>query len=263
MTRWRSLLVVLAAGLLTVLVGCSTPAAQPVEQRTIVAGAVRGDLFFPTGDSPAPGVIVLGGSEGGRPSTTARTLAQQGYAVLALAYFGEPGLPATLQQVPLEVGLDAADWLLAQPEVEGPRLGLVGTSRGGELALLLAATRSAPFAAVVVNAGSDVVFPAGPVGPAASTSSWTLAGRDVPFIPALSRPPSLPAPGRPFRAAPVYAAATAQASPSEFEAARSGASPPRCCSPPAATMGSALHPTPGGASSNASRPRATPSGPDG
>ena len=49
----------------------------------------------------APAVVVLGGSGGGEDAT-ALGLAMSGYSALALAYFGEPGLPQCLCSIPLE-----------------------------------------------------------------------------------------------------------------------------------------------------------------
>jgi hypothetical protein len=48
-------------------------------------------------------VLIIGGSEGGLSSPLlAAALAGHGYPVLTIAYFGAPGLPASLSRIPLE-----------------------------------------------------------------------------------------------------------------------------------------------------------------
>jgi hypothetical protein len=58
--------------------------------------------FYVLEDGPRPGVLLLGGSEGGMHEGDAALLAAHGFAVLALAYYGLPGVPATLRDIPLE-----------------------------------------------------------------------------------------------------------------------------------------------------------------
>ena len=140
-------------------------------------------LFHPSGGGPHPGVIVLGGSEGGLVETPAAFLASHGYAALALAYFGIAHLPRSLCLVPLEYFRRAIDWMTARAAVAGSRVAVVGGSRGGELALLLGATFPA-VAAVVGSAPSGIVtFGIGASPFCSFRSSWSLAGRPVPFVP--------------------------------------------------------------------------------
>ncbi|HYH29967.1 MAG TPA: acyl-CoA thioesterase/bile acid-CoA:amino acid N-acyltransferase family protein [Pseudonocardia sp.] len=188
------------------------------------AGLV-GDLHLPPGPGPWPGVLLLGGSEGGRPDPAyAALLASQGYAVLGLAYFGEPGLPETLTRIPVGYGLAGARWLAERPEVSDPRIGLVGTSKGAEYALLLASTEPERFGAVVAHAPSDVVWPALGYDPGTGpVSSWTRGGADVPFLawtPSGQAGAPPPAPGQPVRVAAFYAGAAAGAAPEQRAAAR-------------------------------------------
>jgi len=56
-------------------------------KRVEVKGGLHGMLFEPSTPGPHPGVLVLGGSEGGLPSRNAAWLASYGYAAFALAYF--------------------------------------------------------------------------------------------------------------------------------------------------------------------------------
>lgn len=82
-----------------------------------------------------PPVLVFGGSEGGlATASTAKLLASRGFPALALAYFGEPGLPDTLSRIPLEYFAHAARWLGTQPGADPRRLTVWGDSRGSEAA---------------------------------------------------------------------------------------------------------------------------------
>jgi hypothetical protein len=144
-----------------------------------------GELHLPDGAGRrAPGLLILGGSEGGHGPARhfAATFAKRGFASLGLAYFGDPGLPPTLENVPLEYFTRAIDWLVAQPDVDPRRIGVFGGSKGAEAALLVAARDSRIKVAVagvpssVAWQGVNMANPANP-GP-----SWTLGGRPVPYV---------------------------------------------------------------------------------
>ena len=139
---------------------------------------------------PAPGVLLLGGSEGGLHERDAQVLAARGFTVLALAYFGLPGLPPGLIDIPIEYFVRGLDVLAQQPRA-GERLGITGGSRGGEAALLVAAYDER-VAATVSVAGSGIVtegidFRRGgllDILGEPPTNSWTLGGtpRSVPAV---------------------------------------------------------------------------------
>jgi dienelactone hydrolase len=147
----------------------------PLRERGLVGAA-----YYPTDSGPHPAMIVLPGSNGGIPGPAAYPggLASRGYVVLALAYFNAPGLPPLLQEIPLEYFATAVDWLKSQPSVDSTRIGLLGTSRGGELALLLGATYPSAFRVVVANVPSSVVW--GGLGDDSEKPAWTLNGEPVP-----------------------------------------------------------------------------------
>jgi dienelactone hydrolase len=133
---------------------------------------------------PLPLVIVLGGSGGGFDLDKAAVLSRHGFATLAIAYFGIPPLPTWLHRIPLDYFEAAFAWLAAQPEVDLNRLGILGVSRGAELALLLASTFP-QIRAVVAFAPSSVAWAAG--GREKSTGedipAWIYHGEAVPFAP--------------------------------------------------------------------------------
>jgi dienelactone hydrolase len=144
-----------------------------------------GTLFSLASAAPRPGVLVVGGSDGGLSEGMAALLASHGFAVLALAYFRAEHLPAALVEIPLEYFEAALGWLRQRADV-GPRgLGVVGRSRGGELALLLGATFP-EIGAVVGYVPSGVVhagISASPVADGAARSAWRYRGQPLPFVP--------------------------------------------------------------------------------
>lgn len=141
-------------------------------------------LFIPPGPGPHPVVIVLAGSGGGFDLDKAAVLSRHGFATLALAYFGIPPLPSWLHRVPLDYFEAALAWLAAQPEVDSGRIGMLGISRGAELALLLGATLP-QIRAVVAYAPSSTVWAAGGRDKVTGEliPTWTWHGAPVPFAP--------------------------------------------------------------------------------
>lgn len=150
---------------------------SPVREEGLVA-----TLFLPGGSSPAPGVIVLGGSEGGiaRAEGLSALLASHGFAALALAYFALEGLPPQLAEIPLEYLETATRWLLKRPEVSPRGLGVMGISRGGELALLFASI-CPEVRAVVGYSASSVLWPGYTPGASRARPAWTRGGAPLPF----------------------------------------------------------------------------------
>jgi dienelactone hydrolase len=111
---------------------------------------VIGTLVEPT-EEPRGAVVVLGGSTGGMDETVATALAEAGFVSLALAYFGVTGLPERLAEIPVETVARGILWLRDHPSVGRLRVGLVGASKGGELALLAASLLSEHLSALAVR----------------------------------------------------------------------------------------------------------------
>jgi len=143
-----------------------------------------GRLFIPPGRGPHPAVIVLSGSGGGFDLDKAAVLSRHGFATLALAYFGMAPLPTWLHRIPLEYFEAALAWLSAQPEIDSQRTGILGISRGAELALLLGATFP-QFRALIAYAPSSVAWAASGRDKATGEliPCWTWRGNPVPFAP--------------------------------------------------------------------------------
>jgi dienelactone hydrolase len=111
--------------------------AEGVRRLIVRDGDLRGTLFIPPGAGHRPGVLVLGGSEGGLPARRAVWLASHGYAAFALAYFHYEDLPPDLEAIPLEYFGRALSWMALRPEIDADHIAVMGASRGGELALQL------------------------------------------------------------------------------------------------------------------------------
>jgi len=141
-----------------------------------------GMLYEPPDDLRHPALIVLSGSGGGIPPPVGVVggLASRGYVVLALAYFGVPGLPRVLSNIPLEYFGTAIQWLSAHSSVDPMRLAVVGASRGAELALLLGITYPV-LHTVVAYMPSDVIW-RGCCDPTTDVA-WTINGRPLAATP--------------------------------------------------------------------------------
>ncbi|MGH6909997.1 MAG: acyl-CoA thioester hydrolase/BAAT C-terminal domain-containing protein, partial [Phenylobacterium sp.] len=141
-----------------------------------------GEFYAPPAGK-GPLLLLLGGSEGGVPSRAARDLNAQGFGVLALAYFMAPGVPQTLQSVPLEYFDTAVDWLAAQPTGTRRRVAIVGVSKGAE-AGLLEGSRNPRVCAVVAGLPSSVAWAGVNMQNLADPKpSWTSGGQPVAYAP--------------------------------------------------------------------------------
>ncbi|HVA17928.1 MAG TPA: acyl-CoA thioester hydrolase/BAAT C-terminal domain-containing protein [Candidatus Dormibacteraeota bacterium] len=158
--------------------------AAATEIRDANEEGLVGRFFIPPGRGPRPAVIVLGGSGGGYDLDKAAVLARHGFATLSLAYFGMPWLPPWLHRMPLEYFARAMAWLGRQPQVDARCIGVLGISRGAELALLLSSTFP-EIRAVVAYAPSAVAWGSGGRDKATGEiiPCWTRRGEAVPFAP--------------------------------------------------------------------------------
>lgn len=97
----------------------------PVDNDMIqLALPLSGQTRRPARAGAFPTLLAFGGSEGGLSGglSYADELVPQGYAVLALAYFGEAGLTTALKNIPLEYFDGALEWVRTRPEVDATRL---------------------------------------------------------------------------------------------------------------------------------------------
>ena len=106
----------------TALLSCSSQAEgfhkvvwTPVREGGLVATYLR-----PKGEVVRHAIIVVGGSEGGIPTSLAYPFAERGWAVLAVAYFGVEGLPDFLVDLQQARAVDAA--AIPAELIQGPVL---------------------------------------------------------------------------------------------------------------------------------------------
>jgi dienelactone hydrolase len=128
----------------------------------VAENGILGQFYRPVGDGPFPVLIALGGSAGGLPRRLPMVVAAHGYAVLSLAYFNytspvdNSSLPNSLYMIPVEYFGQAIEWLKSQPSIDPERIGLIGTSVGGTVALQVAAIY--PQVKTVIVFGSPTVM---------------------------------------------------------------------------------------------------------
>lgn len=144
---------------------------KPIRERGLV-----GTCFSPSKPGKYPAILCFGGSGGGLSETREALLASQGYVVFALAYFNYEQLPKSMAEIPLEYFGTAIDWLQKQENVQQHRMAVLGTSRGGELALLLG-TIYPQIKAVIAYVPSHVVW-----GGNLFQSAWSYQGKPVRFM---------------------------------------------------------------------------------
>lgn len=170
--------------------------------RSIREQGLVGTFFSPSEQGNFPGVLVLGGSEGGLSSeNVAAIIASRGFATLALAYFAAEGLPESLEEIPLEYFKKAIDWMQQQNLVKRNGLIIVGTSKGAEAALLLA-SQYKEIRAVVGYVPSNVAWSC--ICNSPNKSSWSLNGKSIPFVPQDRDPTYNPPSGFPLTPAINY-----------------------------------------------------------
>jgi dienelactone hydrolase len=143
-----------------------------------------------SGGEPRPAIVAFGGSEGGDSmALVGNALAGSGYPTLTIAYFGAPGLPHDLVNIPLEYFATALRWLGHQPGVDAQRIYLLGTSRGSEAAQLVALHYPDLVHGVILGVPSGVVqsgLTAGAVP--AGESAWSFDGEPIPFSREVNQP---------------------------------------------------------------------------
>ena len=104
----------------------------------------------------------------------------KGYAVLAIGYFGAPGAPKEVDRIALEGVHKAIEDAASNPKVNGKCIAVLGGSKGGELALLLASYYPDIKAVIGLVPGNAVFVAHTSTG---DTASFSLNGRQLPFVP--------------------------------------------------------------------------------
>ncbi len=137
--------------------------------------SITANYYLPKSDQKRPALIFLGGSGGNFRQERVSLYASEGFAVLDLKYFKGENLPDGIIEIPLEYVQKAHNWLRQQPEIDATKIGIVGRSRGSELALLYAAKFDMSF--VIAQVPSNVVW----FGWADHKSSWSYQNKPFPY----------------------------------------------------------------------------------
>lgn len=158
--------------------------ADNIIMEFIEENGIVGIIFRPKENKPNPGIIVLGGWDGGYEAHRAAVLASHGYTTFALAYHKLNGLPDELVEIPLEYFEKAIELFKNHPSVIQERIGITGVSMGGHLSLLLS-SRYPDIRAVAAINPSGLVWQSTKVKGIGfiPTSCWSYQGNPLPYVP--------------------------------------------------------------------------------
>lgn len=136
---------------------------KTVKREVIRDGILRGTLFTPSGPGPFPGVIDMFGTGGGLIEFRAAILASRGFIVFALPYFQYEDLPKNLTDVNFDYLKESVDWFSNHSDVIKDGVGILGVSKGAEIALML--SMECPQVKSVVNINGTPFCSYCPLGP--------------------------------------------------------------------------------------------------
>jgi hypothetical protein len=146
-------------------------------------GLWEGFLAEPAAGNAGAGVLVLSGSSGRIERERCRLFARAGVTAASVRWFGGPGQPPGICEVPLETLVSATRLLRERGAM---RVSILGLSKSAEAALLVSSLSDCADA-VIALAPTSVVW--ANVGPGRDgqqhpyRSSWTWKGRPLPFVP--------------------------------------------------------------------------------
>jgi dienelactone hydrolase len=141
-----------------------------------------GTICTPAGSARHPAVVLFGGYGGdGEARRFARELSERGFVTAAVSYFGAPGTPRVLVDVPVEIGISAVRAIAARADVDPARLAVFGTSKGGEYALLIA-SEAPEVKAVIANVPSPFAWYGLGSHGAPTGCSWSRGGQRLPCV---------------------------------------------------------------------------------
>jgi uncharacterized protein len=166
-------------------IACTIPlltVAQDAELRYATNG-FHAD-WFNAEDSNGSALIILGGAEGGNEfgNLMAPYFQSKGYHVLSLAFIKADGLNDQLEKVPIEMVEKAIAWIQSNQGHVIKKIGLIGGSKGAELALLSTTLYQNIDALVLISPTSVVWQSINEQDWDAEESSWTYKGKSLPFL---------------------------------------------------------------------------------
>ena len=162
-------------------------------QTTVAVEGFEG-ILFPAEGRKDKVMIVVSGSNGGMRMTKqcAEFYSKNGIPALAVALFKTKGTQKNLDRVPIEYIENAIKWL---KERGYKRIGIDGTSKGSEIALLSASMfqdLSCVIARVPSHFVSEGLIAQGKSKKPSGTSCWSYKGEEIPFAPYNAREFNVP-----------------------------------------------------------------------
>lgn len=152
-----------------------------VEVTRIEDGYVNGFRLKPE-EKTRPGVVItFGGSEGSPNYSTATMIAEEGYEVLALYFFGMEGQQEELVQVPLEFFEEVLAYIDGNIEDNGI-ITVYGASKGAELILNLAGLYPEIDNIILMTPAAWNYMGLSYEYSQEFKSSWTYKGEELPII---------------------------------------------------------------------------------
>ncbi|KAF4071133.1 hypothetical protein AMELA_G00281410 [Ameiurus melas] len=117
-------------------------------------------MMCSTGEGPFPGIIDLYTLGGALCEPRAALLANKGFVVFALAFYGYQDMPKTVDSFDLEYFEEGVTFLQMQREVKKTGIGILSISKSGDLALSMASFFPNISATVCINTcNANVLFP--------------------------------------------------------------------------------------------------------
>ncbi len=154
-------------------------------QKVLQTPHVESILYLGSGNNQ-PLIVGLGGSEGGNAwssghwKETRDKFIKDGYAFLALGYFGAKGTPEILDKIALDDVHNAILAATKETQVSKNKIAIIGGSRGADLALLLGSYYN-DINCIAAIVPSHVVFPGHTQE--FNSSCWTYQGKELSFVP--------------------------------------------------------------------------------
>ncbi len=152
-----------------------------VEISEIKGDYINGYRLLPEKVLHPGAVVVFGGSEGSSNFAEAAIIAQRGYEVYSMYFFGRENQRPELLNVPIDF-FEELYVYIDENAVNPEPLTLLGGSKGAELALLLAAKYPALVDNAVLFAPASYVFQGLSYTDRTPRSSWTFKGEELPYI---------------------------------------------------------------------------------
>lgn len=126
-------------------------------------------------------VAIFGGSEGSCNMYTAIKLANQGYEVYPMYFFGQENQRAEIARIPLEF-FEELYIVIQNNSVTSKPLTVIGASRGAELTLILASKYPDLIGNIVLFAPSAYAFGGVTDDTGKELSPWTYEDEELPFL---------------------------------------------------------------------------------